>query len=592
MKIKQTLFFIFSATLILTGCMGHGFEEQQQESQEKQSKENAEKIFGFTLDPNHDWCMTKNGSITITPLPGTKTIQVLVYSQDDEESTSLKVLNSCEGDKTVTLNYDTPDTYVCLYVACVTFDNYYTLKEFKHGDREVNFETGSKARTRSASTIDFPYTLPTIPLTLTGPFDSYGKQRGWNNVTLYAPANENELIMEVPDFDSSFAQAMKLIIFSYFKNGKTYDNISLVKKIGYYNEKSYPITTGETDPIIVTPIYRNDGTSNEVINSDLYYYYFKAGTEPDLKNMKCYKAFSMKDLIKPNDVLSRSNAFALIYWDENGNGSFQFPVGYSIGFMLRSNLSQYNGQKQGEIWGDGRMNNELNKYGHFKSSKLGDGDPRMAWLTVNGKDVLCIESGTDKDVNDLIVSVSGSYELIDIPPYIEKNSYTFLFEDTRDGDYDLNDVVIKGERIDNTHIKYTLRACGATDELYLYGIEGQVINHNTEVHSIFGSSNQIFINTQSKNYEYVEDQITVSSGFSFLDKNYQPYIENRTKGYNVYISREGQDPHAIMIPTDFKWSKEKICIKDSYLLFGNWGQNMIESTDWYLYPEEDLVINP
>ena len=125
------------------------------------------------------------------------------------------------------------------------------MKKFEYGDREVNFERESKARTRGASTssnIDFPYTLPTIPLTLTGPFDSYGKQRGWNNVTLYAPENEEQLIMEVPDFDSDFdsdfALTMKQIIFSYFKNGKTYDNISLVKKTGYYNENSYPITTG------------------------------------------------------------------------------------------------------------------------------------------------------------------------------------------------------------------------------------------------------------------------------------------------------------------------------------------------------------
>lgn len=592
MKIKQTLFFIFSATLILTGCMGHGFEEQQRESQEKQSKENAEKIFGFTLDPNHDWCMTKNGSITITPLPGTKTIQVLVYSQDDEESTSLKVLNSCEGDKTVTLNYDTPDTYVCLYVACVTSDNYYTLKEFKHGDREVNFETGSKARTRSASTIDFTYTLPTIPLTLTGPFDSYGKQRGWNNVTLYAPANENELIMEVPDFDPSFAQTMKQIIFSYFKNGRNYDNISLVKNTGYYNENAYPITTGE-EPVIVCPIYRNDGTSNEVVNSELYYYYFKAGTEPDLKNLKCYKAITMKNSMKDNDVLSRFHAYALIYWDESGEGSFQFPVGYSIGFMLRSNLSQYNGQKQGEIWGDGRLNNELNKYGHFKSSKLGDGDPRMAWLTVNGKDVLCIESGTDRDVQDIIIQVASGIESINIPPYIEKNFYTFLFEDTKDNttDYDLNDCVIKATREDNTHVRYILMACGANDELYIHQVGGNVINQNTEIHKIFGSNDQTFINTLSKNYSYIEDLVTVSTSFSFLEPKCQPILENRTKGYKIQVSRAGETPMAIMIPTDFKWSKEKVCIKDSYPLFGNWGRNMIESTDWYLYPVDDLIIN-
>jgi len=47
-----------------------------------------------------------------------------------------------------------------------------------------------------------------------------------------------------------------------------------------------------------------------------------------------------------------------------------------------------------------------------------------------------------------------------------------------------------------------------------------------------------------------------------------------------------------MIPYNFKWSKEKVCIKDSYLDFGSWGQGLVESTDWYLKPVEDLVINP
>ena len=578
--------------ILLIGCT-HSFPEyNEQESQ----KESAEKTFGYQFDPNHDWCGTTNGSITITPLSGTKIIQVLVYSADNEESTSLKVLNSIEGDKTVTLNYDTPKTYIDLYVACITGDGYYTLKKFNDGDREVNFKNESKVLTRSASSsnIDFPYTLPTIPLTLTGPFDSYGKQRGWNNVTLYAPANEEQLIMEVPDFDPDFALTMKQIIFSYFKNGRNYDNISLVKNIGYYNENAYPITTG-LEPVIVCPIYRNDGTSNEVINSELYYYYFKAGTEPDLKNLKCYKAITMKNSIKDNDILSRFHAYALIYWDEEGNGSFQFPVGYSIGFMLRSNLTQYNGQKQGEIWGDGRMNNELNKYGHFKSSGLKDNDPRMAWLTVNGKDVLCIESGTDRDVQDIIIQVASGIESINIPPYIEKNFYTFLFEDTKNSDqtdYDENDCVIKAVREDNTHVKYILMACGANDELYLHQVNGSVINQNTEVHKIFGSNDQTFINTQTKNYPYVEDLVTVPSTFSFLDPKCQPILENRTKGYKIQVSRAGEAPMAIMIPYDFKWSKEKIRIDRSYPLFGNWGRNMIESTDWYLYPNEDLVINP
>ena len=51
------------------------------------------------------------------------------------------------------------------------------------------------------------------------------------------------------------------------------------------------------------------------------------------------------------------SCYALIYWDENGNGSFQFPAGYKDWFMLRSVIFQ-DKNNGGEQWGDGRMNNE------------------------------------------------------------------------------------------------------------------------------------------------------------------------------------------------------------------------------------------
>ena len=45
----------------------------------------------------------------------------------------------------------------------------------------------------------------------------------------------------------------------------------------------------------------------------------------------------------------------------------------------------------------------------------------------------------------------------------------------------------------------------------------------------------------------------------------------------------------IMIPYNFRWPLEKICIKDAYLQFNNWGIKLIEDTDWYKYPIEELV---
>ena len=117
MKTTTNTLLLSLLSFLMVSCFNN-FPEQTQPSQ----KENAEKTFGYQFDANHDWCTTINGSITVTPLAGTKTIQVLVYSGDGDENTSLKVLNSAEGDKTITLNYDTPSKYVDLYVACITRD--------------------------------------------------------------------------------------------------------------------------------------------------------------------------------------------------------------------------------------------------------------------------------------------------------------------------------------------------------------------------------------------------------------------------------------------------------------------------------------
>lgn len=77
--------------------------------------------------------------------------------------------------------------------------------------------------------------------------------------------------------------------------------------------------------------------------------------------------------------------------------------------------------------------------------------------------------------------------------------------------------------------------------------------------------------------------------YSFLNEDTQPYIYDMKTGVTIHLSRRGEDPHGIMIPYDFKYPKEKICIKDAYEKFNNWGENRVTSTDWYVYPTEDLV---
>jgi hypothetical protein len=182
--------------------------------------------------------------------------------------------------------------------------------------------------------------------------------------------------------------------------------------------------------------------------------------------------------------------------------------------------------------------------------------------------------------------------MVDVAQEINNNVYTFCFEDRDLGDYDMNDVVIKAERLNISQVKYTVVACGAYDELYLRNINGQTLNTTTEIHALFGVTNlSTFINTQSKNYDSVSEIVTVDPSFSFTDFSKQIYIYNKTQDYDVKMAQKGEDPHGIMIPCDFKYPIEKTCIKDAYKQFNNWGENPINSTDWYLYPEDGKTMN-
>ena len=160
---------------------------------------------------------------------------------------------------------------------------------------------------------------------------------------------------------------------------------------------------------------------------------------------------------------------------------------------------------------------------------------------------------------------------------------SYCFEDTREGDYDLNDVVIKAYRIDETTIEYRIVACGAFDEVAIYGLNVPSID-GKEVHGLFGVENpKTFINTNGSDYGYVSSgQIKVNKEFTFVDNGPRPSIKDLTTGEIVGLSEVGQAPHGIMIPTDFKYPKEKVCITKAYLNFGKWAADKdYLSTKWY-----------
>lgn len=633
---------IVAGLCLLSGCKNQDLYDEDRQSPNDMTHQvtqdeinaNVQKVFGVTFSPDQDWCTTNSGKVTISisnsELSDVEKVQILTVSPfGNKDANGAKSLNetAMSFGQSVTLYYDAPKMYDRLYAACVTKSGKYFVKGFNVGEESVEFtpNTENVALTRSeAGNFDLVELVRNLPVPVIANSEpSFANQRGWagwGNDMLYSlsPEVEAAQCLTIADYTSDYKADLYNMIFNDYLRNKV-DNINKIRESDYYmSNNNYPFTTGG-EPIILAPIYKNDGIYHEIENCDIYYYYFKADDIKDLseeaqvqylKSLPKYKAVELwSSIVDPhqmiNNQIKRETAYALIYWGDSTpaigtTGTYDFPEGYKVGFMLRSVDTEANRLKDGdirdgEVYCDGRLNTNINSFGHFASSHLAADDPRMAWFWANDRKYLCCESGSDKDFNDIVFEVLGGV-MVPPPPVIDQNKYTFCFEDTQLGDYDLNDVVIRAYRQDATHVVYQLVACGAYDELYIKNVNGQHINENTEVHAIFGKFGPVFINTQNKHPEtpFVEDIVEVAQDFSFLNADTQPYIYDKTNNLTIKLALAGQDPHAIMVPYEFRYPLEKICVKNAYSKFNSWGQGAVITDDengfkWYLTFDEDKV---
>ena len=618
---KKGLFIFTIGALVLTGCSSNeGFSGPRDSV-----ADNVKNRFGVTFDPNHDWCTTTSGTVTISGIPaGATSVQLFALiskevKNDDNETeaeTSLLKLNEATNvGSSVNLVYDAPKDHQAIYAAAVV-NGYRMMRLVKNGVADFSSTKSAAARRRAAVAPDYS----SMKLFADSTFESFASQRGWfgeKKQYLYGMSGEayQKWVQKAEPYSAEYTQLFRDLVFSYFQNKVR--NLEKIMESKLVNDKVYPLTTGDA-PIVVSPVYKRDQADkwgNEVFNSDLYYYYFKEealteyitnnpGKEPKeaevdfLNSLPKYKAIPFNQHFGSDEdgVIEKRASYTLIYWGD-GEPDYDrvgqaFPPGYKIGFMVRAKTQREGSKKQGELYGDGRLNNKINAWPNFSSSNLGTDGPRACWLNVEDRLFITFESGTDDDFNDIILEVEGGIDPISFVPEFDRDFYTFCFEDRELGDYDMNDVVIRATRINETTVEYSIVACGAYDQLQVRNVNGATIKDDAEIHALFGVSTNTFINTVkgATSLDPVTDQVTVSKNFSFLNAATQPYIHNVTMGKDIKLSQKGEDPHGIMIPYAFRWPKEKTCIKDAYLRFNEWGQNSrINSTDWYKYPVEENV---
>ena len=217
--------------------------------------------------------------------------------------------------------------------------------------------------------------------------------------------------------------------------------------------------------------------------------------------------------------------------------------------------------------------------------------PRIGVFSANNRTYLCFEDGSDCTFCDMIIEIKQGTEIIEetmVPDFIGA-AYLMCFEDRPEAaDYDMNDVVLLAERLNENTISIGVLACGAEDNIILHGAEGAPIN-DREVHAILNIPEKTFVNTVSGQPTRQAQLYNVTTSKSIEDYLRGISIQNVTTGKSFKMPERGKSPYIIIVPHNFKYPKEGKSIKSAYPGFLEWATDMNAKRDWYRAGEAGLI---
>ena len=458
---------------------------------------------------------------------------------------------------------------------------------------------------------------------------------GWENELLWKPTdtsldngwtitNGNIYRTIANNYTSDEEKTLQAICNTYLQksggknttNGKrnNWETIATNSKHFTMND-NYLISNGT--PVTLVPIQMNTTEGN--FNTIYYYYYdpnVTAGMtdEQEANYIKSLPKFRVINGFVGNSMFKRDKEYLLAYYGDGIIGtegatlkSFSIPKGYRIGFM---NRKRANGDgikfcKNGCTYGDGRLNYEVN---HLKGHYLSAMDKSLGGLTTNGMNFtsprigvfsankriyMCFEDGSDCNFCDMIIEICQGAEVLNEDMEIQGVAYTMCFED-RPGqaDYDLNDVVLRCVRENETTFTLTVVAAGADDNVFLHGTKTEF--DGKEVHEILGFTGEDadghrFINTVIGGTERGVKSATVTVDPSMSIPKYMKgiYVVNGLNpARHIGIPENlGDSPCAIIVPDDFDYPKEQMCITTAYPNFLSWARDINVAGNWYKFEE-------
>ena len=460
---------------------------------------------------------------------------------------------------------------------------------------------------------------------------------GWifENGTIYKPVTDNVDMTTVKEIVNGFLSKTGAI---HTTNGKSNNWETIVTSTPYFVlNKNYLIASG--GPITITPIQMN---TSEGLGNSVYYYYFDPEVtknmteEQEVNYIKALPKFKAINGFS-SDKFKREKQYLLPYYGDGVPSttavSVCIPAGYKVGFLNRKTLTPkwpnymtenrelYNFCANGCTYGDGRLNTEINHLkGHYFSSidkgisqsseKIQDNgniqtqtiygstengmkwnSPRIAIFSANDHAYMCFEDGADCTFGDMVIEITLGAKVENEVMTLFGEKYTMCFEDRlENADYDMNDVVLQAERVDETKVKLSLIAAGAYDELWIKGLDGSTLA-SKEVHQLFGfDKTNVFINTSSQNGTPIVEEFPIDKNQGISDFLKRISIKNETTGKTISMPKEkGEPPYAIIVPVDFAYPKEKVSITEAYPDFIIWAKDATRPGNWYLNGVEGLI---
>ena len=401
-------------------------------------------------------------------------------------------------------------------------------------------------------------------------------------------------------------------------------------------QAGYSLTT-KGGPVTLTPIYHNS-SSGDMIS----YYYYPKNAKPSVAEIKRMKKYTIGYMSDPDVCKNEGQhetfhhcTFSLVYVNEAGEASYNFPADYEINFIISNvdlahnyDLEIFDKIGNGvetkyihnypEFYGDGELNVDIHSCGidqwnlpDYSGNITEKNTPHAAVFSIGEKNYVGFEDWKDYDYNDVIFEVKGTGGGIIIPPVETWEELRVIAEDLSVGqstDFDFNDIVFDVRRYTNTtaahsvnDVEIILRAAGGTLPLYVAG---------HEVHEAFGVDVSTMVNTNAQNKGLKgADRAPVTIPLTASEYSGSS-IGEIANSIVVYVVKEGQNctltapvgeiASKIGVKCDYDWCDERQDIDDKYKLidntsislFKNWVQGIYPADTWYQYAYESILQYP